>query len=761
MKKVSVIVPSYNCERYIGETIQGILGQSYENIELIIIDDASSDGSIAIINSFKDKRIYLYQNKANLGVSETLNIGLSHATGEYISFCGADDVFEINKTELQVRFLDQNPTIGGVFSLAQLIDQKGRPTSKQLYGGNHTSFSSLEQQDRFGWLRSFFVGDNSLCASSLLAKRDVLMKMGCFDERLTLLQDHDLNVRLCVANHIHVLPEYTVRYRVHSRNLSRLTTGNINAHMHEKSLLLGRYCSLDGSDLSRVFPEIASDLAKDGEPYNKIFNLARFSYDLGTNAHRLFALRLLYDNLQNSEFRQYVKKNYNFSSKDLYAMTSNAGIFNLHYLRSLISTRVVRLVKTVKKQILGFALVLPFRWIQRKLVELGLFTLYLYLEKLKDIALNKPHNTHIVQLDVIKLTPDPSEIVFPQQYTSIYPPNYSNQSKSQKVLVIQPPIFVKTFNNADIFGGLSYIVTGRKTFLDIHPNLHFDKLSLINDMVMHQKRQHILTKYYAKSQQLTLDEGIMLSGTATYNYYHWLIEFIPKLSILDGNSVRGVPFILDEAVTQTPALYEALHIIAPDAKTFQLSKGCLLKVGRLIYPSLLSWTTINIQKGFDIEPQDSITSERAIHYLREKFLDSPYNETGQERLYISRANTSNRKHNEAELIQIAEKYGFKVVVPELLSFKEQVGLFSKASHIIGATGGGMTNIVFAPKSAKILCLIAKPIAFAGFSNIAGILGQDMRFIAGKVDQENKVFSYQSSFYIDNAEFEKSLKALLS
>jgi len=94
MMKVSIIVPIYNAERYLGECIESILTQSYRNIEAILVNDGSTDCSLSICESYarKDDRIRII-NKANSGVSDTRNVGIEAATGEYVCFSDADDYF--------------------------------------------------------------------------------------------------------------------------------------------------------------------------------------------------------------------------------------------------------------------------------------------------------------------------------------------------------------------------------------------------------------------------------------------------------------------------------------------------------------------------------------------------------------------------------------------------------------------------------------------------------------------------------------------
>ena len=107
-KKISVIIPIYNSSRYIKECIQSVLNQTYKNIELIIVDDMSTDNSIDIVEQFDDDRIRLIRLSQNVGAALARNKGIEGAVGEYICFIDSDDYWVIDKLEKQIRFIEKN-----------------------------------------------------------------------------------------------------------------------------------------------------------------------------------------------------------------------------------------------------------------------------------------------------------------------------------------------------------------------------------------------------------------------------------------------------------------------------------------------------------------------------------------------------------------------------------------------------------------------------------------------------------------------------
>lgn len=107
---VSIITPLYNSEKYIAETIESVLAQTYSNWEMIIVDDCSKDNGVEIVEKYreKDKRIKLYQNEINKGVSYTRNRSIDIAQGKYIAFLDSDDLWKKEKLEKQINFMEQN-----------------------------------------------------------------------------------------------------------------------------------------------------------------------------------------------------------------------------------------------------------------------------------------------------------------------------------------------------------------------------------------------------------------------------------------------------------------------------------------------------------------------------------------------------------------------------------------------------------------------------------------------------------------------------
>lgn len=111
MKKVSIIIPMYNSEKYLHQCINSVINQTYKNIEIIVVDDHSTDDSIKIINKIKDKRIKLISIRKNKGVANARNTGIKKATGDYICFLDSDDYWYKDKIEKQINYIEKNDYI--------------------------------------------------------------------------------------------------------------------------------------------------------------------------------------------------------------------------------------------------------------------------------------------------------------------------------------------------------------------------------------------------------------------------------------------------------------------------------------------------------------------------------------------------------------------------------------------------------------------------------------------------------------------------
>ncbi len=154
-KKVSVIIPMHNSEKYIAETIDSVLSQSYNDFEIIIIDDHSSDKSVEIANSYKDSRIQLISLKENTGAGIARNKGIEAAQGRYIAFLDSDDKWLPNKLEKQTSFM-RSKNIAFCFSSFYLMDDKGNCLNRYIEALPKVDYDRMLNNNYIGCLTAIY-----------------------------------------------------------------------------------------------------------------------------------------------------------------------------------------------------------------------------------------------------------------------------------------------------------------------------------------------------------------------------------------------------------------------------------------------------------------------------------------------------------------------------------------------------------------------------------------------------------------------------
>jgi teichuronic acid biosynthesis glycosyltransferase TuaG len=154
---VSIIMPSYNCEQFISETIASVLSQTYKNWELNIVDDRSTDSSIYIINDFikDDKRIKLILNDKNEGAAVSRNKAIEHANGKYIAFLDSDDLWNADKLQKQISFMSSN-NLACTYSAYEKIDEEGNSLNTTIIPPEKLDYLAMLKENQIGCLTAIY-----------------------------------------------------------------------------------------------------------------------------------------------------------------------------------------------------------------------------------------------------------------------------------------------------------------------------------------------------------------------------------------------------------------------------------------------------------------------------------------------------------------------------------------------------------------------------------------------------------------------------
>lgn len=211
--KVSIILANYNEEKYIAEAIESVINQTYANWELIIVDDASTDRSQEIINSYEDSRIKTRFCEKNQHVAYASNIGIDMATGEYIAKIDSDDIWEPEKLEKQVSFMEEHVEYGVCFSKVNIIDEESEEANTK-FSDIFELFNKVKNQSQEEWIKYFLKNGNCLCNASALIRKDALQYVGGhYNLAFVGAEDYELWMRLVIKFPIYVIDERLVRYR--------------------------------------------------------------------------------------------------------------------------------------------------------------------------------------------------------------------------------------------------------------------------------------------------------------------------------------------------------------------------------------------------------------------------------------------------------------------------------------------------------------------------------------------------------------------
>ena len=336
---VSVILTSFNHEKYLREAIDSVLNQTFTDFELIIWDDASSDNSMDVINEYADHRIKAFRNEVRERGIWGINKAISDvATGKYIAIHHSDDVWEIEKLEKQVNFLDEHPEFGAVFTNVTAIGED----SKLLKGEKSFYFSIFEQPNRtrFEWLNFFFNHGNALCHPSVLIRKSCYADCGFYRFGFAQLTDFDMWIRLCLKYEIHVLPEKLVKFRVRDNeaNASGNRPETRIQWTYEFYKLLSNYRKLTSFDnLVKIFPS-AKKCYRNEEP-DMDFVLAMVALEEKPfTSTQLFGLDLLFEAISDPVRSANIKRLYNFDYKSFIALTAQHDVFSREEVSTLWGT---------------------------------------------------------------------------------------------------------------------------------------------------------------------------------------------------------------------------------------------------------------------------------------------------------------------------------------------------------------------------------------------------------------------------------------
>jgi glycosyltransferase involved in cell wall biosynthesis len=201
---ISILMPNFNNEKYLNAAIESVLNQSYKNFEFIIIDDCSTDNSWKIIQKYakKDKRIKAYRNEKNLKIVKTLNKALDFAKGKFIGRMDGDDLIIEKKFEIQINFLEKNPSFVGVGTNLYITDVNMEKIGVRKYESNSSK------------LKKILPIESPFAHATMVIKSEILKKYK-YKVGLDLAEDYDLWFRILKKHKMSNISQFTYYYRQH------------------------------------------------------------------------------------------------------------------------------------------------------------------------------------------------------------------------------------------------------------------------------------------------------------------------------------------------------------------------------------------------------------------------------------------------------------------------------------------------------------------------------------------------------------------
>ena len=267
MPLVSIIIPLYNHERFIKETLNSALTQTVQDFEIIVIDDGSTDNSGKLVQEVKDKRIQ-YLNQDNKGAHNTINRGLGIAQGRYVSILNSDDVYLDNRLEKCLKILENDLAVDAVFSGIEYIDESGQ--TLKTTSGAEENWSHLDSEPSYKTENNVTIdllaGNFLKTTSNLFCRKKCIDSVGHF-RNLRYCHDYDYFLRLSQRCALYIVKEPLLRYRTHAANTLRENQAAVDL---ECALVIADFLTMH--DLNSFID------TKDPYTLSKIFN--------SINAHR-------------------------------------------------------------------------------------------------------------------------------------------------------------------------------------------------------------------------------------------------------------------------------------------------------------------------------------------------------------------------------------------------------------------------------------------------------------------------------------------
>ena len=753
---ISVIMITFNHELFIEKAVRSVLDQEGADFELIIVDNTSTDDTPKLIATFKDQRIR-YFCQENTGPSGALNFGIAQAQGKYISLTSGDDLFLPEKLRAQREYLTSN-SIDALFSLPEIINREGAKLPKSGF----PVFFKFEFSGRDELFKLLFFYGNFLCASTSFFRASFLKRYLPFDESLIQLQDFEMWLRMSMGKgKIGFLPEQVTQYRIPERESSLSHLSNDGLWRFEFMVVyrqIGPF--INKSQLESLAPH----LARNHRLKNGRAKVRQLYLEHNIEPVRLVGLEWLYELISKREANareiKHTFPEYLHLSREITQVLSPIIISKKN--RSIIRSFLVYFFKYIllkvgfdcdfyistnpdapKSAIKAFMHYLlyghkEFRFPnsqaetdfyetfhQRKTKLMSGFRRNLKhifeIKKLRDLCAEKGWLVHEEPAEQIQIESPKALGLVHFKYDSLN-------------CIDLPAPYIARISDMKFLGETRAILDHdhQAFYHDEVADLDFDQF-VQKCPIAKPINSKFIGLINASNASRSLERGVLISCEHERNYFHWLVECIPKLLYLDSLDLfTDYPLIISRGLH--PNLRRALELVNVNERPIiEVSKNKIYSVQDLIYPSDLS--RIKDRSLGKARPSDVLISKKWLKQLVEKTLKTvnPASSKKFEKIFVARRSKFRELTNARQIEKKMLDEGFQVILPEEYTFDEQVEIFANARVIFLPTGAACTNLLFCRPGtqARIFSSNHASANIYIFNQIANARGVELKFLLGQ------------------------------
>lgn len=331
MPKVSILTPCFNHEKYIMQFLESVKNQIFQDFEVIIVNDCSTDNTEKLIKNFNDDRIKLITQEYNKGLNAALNTGFEHSSSEILLYAASDDILRNDTLEIIVNKFNENPDKNVLYSAISAVDSSGKLLNSVI---------KPKLKDRFEILKKIFYSSNPLLSPGMAIRKSAFKKIYPLDPAIVNQQDVLMHIRLLLENEIMVTDTIVLNYRLPSEKsgISVRSVATENREDLEINSILNEFLKVN--NLENLYKIFGDDINKYGQPTIETipYFLARLALDSDKYTRKVWGYNTLLNFLSSRKNFDLVNKLYEFNYKKL-----------LNLINVFDETEEMKLNKKVKK----------------------------------------------------------------------------------------------------------------------------------------------------------------------------------------------------------------------------------------------------------------------------------------------------------------------------------------------------------------------------------------------------------------------------